>query len=213
MNLGERMTTSVTLLPFQAVTEITIIAPDHPRLLSFIAGACAAAGANIVDAQIFTTVDGLALDAVFVSREFDQDEDEERRGHRICDIIKEALSGKIRLPERVAAKSGRRGRYKSFRVETSIHLENDWSNRFTAIEASGLDRTGLLYDLTRALSDLNLNIGSAHITTYGERAVDVFYVTDLIGAKITSPTRVAAIKERLAEAFDEGEGAEKRGAA
>ncbi len=85
--------------------------------------------------------------------------------------------------------------------ETSVDLNNDWSNRFTAIEASGIDRTGLLYDLTRALSDLNLNIGSAHIATYGERAVDVFYVTDLIGGKITSPTREAAIRKRLAEAF------------
>ncbi len=112
---GERMTTNVTLLPFQAVTEITIIAPDHPRLLSFIAGSCAAAGANIVDAQIFTTVDGLALDAVFVSRELERDEDEERRAQRICEIIEEALSGKIRLPERVATKGGR-SRYKSFRV-------------------------------------------------------------------------------------------------
>ena len=71
------------------------------------------------------------------------------------------------------------------------------SNRFTVIEVSGLDRPGLLYDLTRAISDLNLNIASAHIATFGERAVDVFYVTDLTGQKIANPAREAAIRRRL----------------
>jgi [protein-PII] uridylyltransferase len=68
---------------FEAVTEITVLSPDHPRLLSVIAGACAAAGANIVDAQIFTTSDGSALDTILINREFDHDEDEERRGRRV----------------------------------------------------------------------------------------------------------------------------------
>ena len=199
---GERMATSVTLLPFEAVTELTIMAPDHPRLLSIIAGACAAGGANIVDAQIFTTVDGMALDSVFISREFDRDEDERRRAERICGFIEEALEGGIRLPERISSKHGGRNRYKAFRVDTRIRIDNSWSNKFTAIEASGLDRPGLLYSLTCALSDLNLNIGSAHITTYGERAVDVFYVTDLTGAKITGPGRQETIRKRLTAAFD-----------
>ena len=53
------------------------------------------------------------------------------------------------------------------------------------LEVAGLDRPGLLYELTAALSKLNLNIGSAHIVTFGEKAVDAFYVTDLTGAKIT----------------------------
>ena len=56
------------------------------------------------------------------------------------------------------------------------------------IEVSGLDRPGLLYELTTALGRLNLNIASAHVATFGERAVDVFYVTDLTGTKIRNPT-------------------------
>ncbi len=67
---------------------------------------------------------------------------------------------------------------------------------------SGLDRSGLLYDLTRAISDLNLNIISAHVVTFGERAVDVFYVTDLVGHKIINPAREAAIRRRLRAAFE-----------
>jgi [protein-PII] uridylyltransferase len=65
------------------------------------------------------------------------------------------------------------------------------------VEVIGLDRPGLLFELTATLSKLNLNIGSAHVATFGERAVDVFYVTDLFGAKITSATRQATIKRAL----------------
>jgi [protein-PII] uridylyltransferase len=66
---------------------------------------------------------------------------------------------------------------------------------------TGLDRLGLLFELTAALSKLNLNIASAHVATFGERVVDVFYVTDLFGAKITSPTRQAVIKRALISLF------------
>ena len=76
-------------------------------------------------------------------------------------------------------------------------LNNQWSNRYTVVEVTGLDRPGLLYELTATISKLNLNIASAHVATFGERVVDVFYVTDLLGAKITSPTRQAAIKRAL----------------
>jgi [protein-PII] uridylyltransferase len=65
------------------------------------------------------------------------------------------------------------------------------------IEVIGLDRPGLLYELTATISRLNLNIASAHVATFGERVVDVFYVTDLLGAKILSPPRQAAIKRAL----------------
>ena len=66
----------------------------------------------------------------------------------------------------------------------------------------GLDRPGLLYDLTRAIATLNLNIGSAHISTFGERVVDVFYVTDLTGQKIANVGRQEIIRERLIAAVN-----------
>ena len=69
------------------------------------------------------------------------------------------------------------------------------------VEVSGLDRQGLLFDLTSQLSAMNLNIVSAHIATFGERAVDVFYVTDLMGAKVTSAARQNAIRRRLLGVF------------
>jgi [protein-PII] uridylyltransferase len=186
----------------RGVTTLTVLAPDHPRLLAVIAGACAVAGANIVDAQIYTTTDGLALDTISVSREFDRDEDEARRAQRIAATIEKALRGELRLPEVVAKRSAApKGRMKAFAVEPEVTIHNQWSQRYTVVEVTGLDRPGLLYELTATLSKLNLNIASAHVATFGERVVDVFYVTDLLGAKIDSPPRQAAIKRALLQVF------------
>ena len=197
----QTLATSVAYDAARGVTILTVLAPDHPWLLSVIAGACAATGANIVDAQIFTTTDGLALDTISVTREFELDDDEGRRAIRIADAIERALRGDLKLPEVVAKRAAPKGRIKAFAVEPEVNVNNAWSNRYTVVEVSGLDRPGLLYELTTALSKLNLNIASAHVATFGERAVDVFYVTDLLGAKIFSPTRHAAIKRALIAMF------------
>jgi [protein-PII] uridylyltransferase len=194
------LATEVATDAYHGVTELTIVAPDHPRLLSIIAGACAGSGGNIVDAHIFTTTDGFALDTIFVSRAFDRDEDELRRGARIARTIEQALRGEIRVSE-IVSKRVRDARAHAFAIPPEVMIDNSISNRYTVLEVSGLDRPGLLYDLTSALSKLNLNIGSAHIVTFGEKAVDSFYVTDLTGAKITSPPRQAAIKRHLLAIF------------
>ncbi len=185
----------------RGVTELTVLCPDHPWLLSVVAGACAMAGANIVDAQIYTTTDGRALDTISVAREFDREEDEERRAGRIADSIEKALRGELRLPDVVGKRAAPKGRIRAFAIEPSVTINNQWSHRYTMVEITGLDRTGLLYDLTATLSKLNLNIASAHVATFGERVVDVFYITDLLGAQITSPTRQAAIKRVLIAVF------------
>jgi [protein-PII] uridylyltransferase len=192
---------------FRGVTELTVIAPDHPRLLSIIAGACAAAGANIVDAQIFTTTDGLAVDTISISRAFDRDDDELRRAQRVADTIEKALRGDMRLHDAIAARmeKSHQTREKTFPLAPEVSIDNNLSKRFTVLEVSGLDRPGLLYQLTAALSRLNLNIGSAHVVTFGEKAVDVFYVTDLTGAKIVAPTRQNAIRRALLDIFSPAE--------
>ena len=191
------LATEVATDAFRGVTEVTVVAPDHPYLLSTIAGACAAAGANIVDAQVFTTTDGLALDTIFVSRQFDMDSDELRRARKIAETVEKSLRGEVRLADMIAAKGAQTPRSTAFDVAPDVVIDNSLSNRATVIEVSGLDRPGLLAELTNALSKLNLNIGSAHIATFGKKAVAVFYVTDLTGAKIVNAARQAAIKRRL----------------
>jgi [protein-PII] uridylyltransferase len=194
------LATEVATDSFRGVTELTVAAPDHPRLLAIITGACAAAGANIVDAQIFTTTDGLALDTIFVSRAFDRDEDELRRAERVAKHIERALKGEIRIAEAVEARSKeRQSGHKTFQVPPEVIVDNNLSNRHTVVQVSGLDRPGLLYELTTALGKLNLNIASAHIATFGEKAVDVFYVTDLMGSKVNHAGKQAALRRQLLE--------------
>jgi [protein-PII] uridylyltransferase len=206
-NEDKSVATMFTSDAFRGVTEITVLAQDHPRLLAVIAGACAATGANIVDAYINTTTDGLALDSIFIDRAYDENEDENRRAQRVATTIERALRGELWLTDAMQKKAEQRSRRtKAFDIEPQIVVTNDWSDRYTVIEISGLDRPGLLYDLTSTVSQLNLNIASAHVVTFGEKAVDTFYVTDLTGYKITSEVRQATIRRELLAVFDPANG-------
>ena len=194
-----QIATDITTDQFTGITEITVFTPDHPRLLALITGACAAAGGNILGAHIFTTIDGMALDTILLAREFKEDGDEFRRAGRIVDSIKRVLEGKIRLREELARVQQMPERAKAFTVVPRVVIDNVSSNKNTIVEINGLDRVGLLHALTEALFHLNLNIASAHITTFGEKAVDVFYVTDLTGAKITNENRTSRVEKALTE--------------
>ena len=199
---GRSVATAFETDAFRGVTELTVMSPDHPRLLAIVTGACAAAGGNIVDAQIFTTSDGTALDTIFLSRAFDLDADELRRAERIALAIERALKGEVKIAELVESRRPVKERPKTFYVAPEVIVDNSLSSRHTVLEIAGLDRPGLLYDLTTALGRLNLNIASAHIATFGEKAVDVFYVTDLTGTKVSHPSRQAAIRRALLDVFE-----------
>ena len=194
---GKKFGTAFTTNDFTAVSELSLLAPNHPRVLSLFAGACAAAGANIVGAHITSTRDGFALDTFLLQRAFEHEDDERRRATRIAGSIERLLRGEVRLSKLMEKKQIGNPIMHSFTVEPEVVIDNVVSDHFTVVEVSGLDRPGLLYDLTTTLSDLNLDINSAHITTFGEKAVDTFYVTDLTRKKITSPQRQEAIRERL----------------
>ncbi len=88
--------------------------------------------------------------------------------------IERLLRGEVRLSALMAKKHGANSVINAFTVEPEVIIDNVISDHFTVIEVSGLDRPGLLYGVTTAISDLNLDITSAHITTFGERAVDTF---------------------------------------
>lgn len=194
---GDRFQVETATDAFRGVTEITVMAIDHPRLLSIIFGACAAAGANIVEAQIFTTNDGFALDTIAISRAFDQDNDEMRRAERVARHIIATLKGEVRLPDIVASRRAQSAVPNAFTVPPEVIIDNDLSAKSTVVEVTGLDRSGLLYELTTEFGRQNLNINSARIVTYGEKAVDVFYVTDLTGGKITQAQRQQRLRRAL----------------
>jgi [protein-PII] uridylyltransferase len=205
MRSHTKLATAAKTDSFTAITELTAFAPNHPRLLSLFAGACAAAGANIAGAHITTTRDGYALDTFLLNRGFRDDEDEMRCAQRIRTMIQRVLAGQERIPALLRRRRAKERANEAFTVEPEVIINNGLSDRLTVIEVAGRDRPGLLYDLTSALSDLSLDIASAHITTFGEKAVDVFYVTDLVGKQIVNEARQKAIGARLQEVLADDE--------
>jgi len=199
---GLHVATETRTDAFTAITELTVVASNHPRLLALFAGACAATGANIAGAHIMTTRDGYALDTFLLNRAFNEDDDELRRGKRIGDLIQRLLRGDAWLDTLLAERGPPPRRVMAFTVEPDVIINNALSDQFTVIEVAGRDRPGLLYELTSTLSNLLLDITSAHITTFGEKAVDVFYVTDLTGKKVVSDQRQETIRKRIIEVLD-----------
>ncbi|MEM8853858.1 MAG: [protein-PII] uridylyltransferase [Pseudomonadota bacterium] len=202
----DELTSGCRLIGDKAVTEMTLIARDAPRLLSIVAAACAAAQANIVSADIFTTRDGLALDVFTLTPLTDSLQEESARVERIVDMVRKAQADEEPIPAPVDRRP-RAVKQKAFHHPTDVLMANDWSERYTAIEVTGLDRPGLFRDLSKALMNLSLNVRSAQLATFGERVVDVFYVTGHDNQQITDPDVKAHIADCLIAAYDNAPGA------
>lgn len=186
--------------PHEGTTLVSVYAADAPGLFCRIAGGIALAGATIVDARIHTTRDGMALDNFVVHDPLGGPFDEPIRLHRMAGTIAAVLEGAVDLAGRLTAKPLPRHRQNVFKVVPQVFIDNHASNHFTVVKVNALDRPGLLYDLTRALHEQGALIRSAHVATYGERAVDTFYVTGVGGDKITTADQLPALERQLLEA-------------
>ena len=142
----------------------------------------------------------MALDSLLI-RDIDMSGEMPRtRQERIRTVIQTVLRGEILAPDNLAPpRDGRRLR--AFQLVPRVQIDNALSDQATVIEVSGLDQPGLLHALSRTLFNMNVSIIAARVATWGERAVDVFYVTDLFGQKITSSSRLQAISKKLKEAM------------
>ena len=194
--------------PERGATLVTVYAADHPGLFSRVAGAIHVAGGNIIDARIHTTRDGMALDNFLVQDPLGRMFAEAGQLARLETAIRDALVERWKLGDRLKAKPGPRVRADAFRIEPNVLVDNKASNRFTVVEVNARDRPALLNQLAHALFLSKVTIHSAHVATYGERAVDTFYLTDLTGDKLTTVGRTRALEKRLlaaaaGQAYDE----------
>ena len=194
---------------YRAVTEVTIYTRDHPGLFSRIAGAIALGAADIVDAKIFTTIDGMAIDTFWIQDPTGGAFDDSDRLRRMSTRIKQTLAGSLRPTQELAKKikNFSKSRTRVFAVPPRAFIDNEASLTHSVVEVSGRDRPGLLHELTRTLTGLNLQIASAHVSTYGETAVDVFYVKDVFGLKVTHGGKISQIREALIAALSDMAGA------
>lgn len=193
----QQLAVATTVDKDKGTTLVSVYASDHPGLFYRIAGAISLAGANILDARIHTTRDGMALDNLVVQDPLGGPFDEPQRLERLRTTIEDVLAGRVRLADRLAARPLARRRAEVFNAEPNVLIDNRASNRYTVVEVNALDRPALLYALTYALFQARITIHSAHIATYGERAIDVFYLTDLTGEKIDNAARLKALEKKL----------------
>jgi [protein-PII] uridylyltransferase len=189
--------------PTLDVTEVVLYAPDHPGLFSRIAGAMALTGASVVDAKIFTLANGMALDTFWIQDVSGRAFDSPERIARLTTRIEQAVKGRLWPARELKAVRANAlpSRTGIFTVSPAVIIDNKASTGHTVIEVNARDRQGLLHDVTSAITDLNLQIVSAHVSTYGERAVDVFYVKDVFGLKVDDPSKLRRIERRVRAAL------------
>ncbi len=202
--LDQPLSVEARYYPARGATLVTVIAADHPGLFYRIAGGIHLAGGNIIDARIHTARNGVAVDNFLVQDPLGRPLNEASQIARLKTAIADALANKTRLSPQLAARPMARPRAEAFEVHPIVIFDNAASDRFTVIEVGALDRPALLSQVARALFEARLMVHSAHIATYGERAVDTFYVTDVLGSKVTGDSRLRTIERRLLVAADNG---------
>jgi [protein-PII] uridylyltransferase len=201
---GAPLTVEKRVDTHQSVTEITLYTADHPGLFSRIAGALAISGANIVDAKIMTMSNGMALDTFWVQDSAGGPFDRPDKLAKLAVVFENVLTGDLKPHREFARPVAIPSRTRVFTVTPRVLLDNKASGSHTVIEVNGRDRPGLLFELTRALTRLNLQVSSAKISTYGEKVVDVFYVKNLFGHKIEHPAKLAEIQRTLEAVLAKG---------
>ncbi|MFQ5774136.1 MAG: [protein-PII] uridylyltransferase, partial [Kiloniellaceae bacterium] len=191
---------------YREITEVTIYTADHAGLFSRIAGAMAVAGASIDAARIFTLANGMALDTFYVRGAYGGPFDRPDQMARLSAAVEQTLSGRLRPDHELARrKAPFPSRLRVFKVTPRVLIDNKASAHATVIEVNGRDRPGLLYELTLVLTRLHVMIHGARIATYGEHAVDVFYVQDALGDKIENRAKLGRIQKRLLEVLGQPE--------
>ena len=184
-------------------TRACFVMHDHPGIFARLAGSIALFGANVVDARTYTSNDGIATSVFWI-------QNKERRPFENSDLgklqslVKQSLSGEFITRDALIKKGKIKVNERGFKIPTTITFDNNGSDIYTIIEVDTRDRLGLLFDLTRTLAGANISISSAIIATYGEQAVDTFYVKDLVGLKIHSKLRQNQIAKKLKDAIEYG---------
>ena len=182
---------------FRAVTEITCCMEYSSNLFRVLAGVMAWIGASIVSARSMVLTSGAMIANLGIQDiEEKSFEGDQERLKPIASLIEKALAGQLdfatELPRRRVLSRGR-----EVVVEPSVFIDNQVSATASVIEVNARDRLGLLYDILGALAECHVQVMTAHIATYGKKAVDVFYVKDAYGIKVIHRNKLAELQRVL----------------
>ena len=178
--------------------ELIVVCVDRPGLFSRIAGVLATCGLDVAEASA-AGADGFVIDRFRVTSSFGGD----IAWPKVERTLLKALTGRMALDARLAqrARTYAKPAVQAHHLRPRVRVLNEASDDATVIEATGPDSIGLLYRLTKALAELEVDIGRAKVVTMGSDVVDAFYVRDANGHKITDIDDVAEIEQALLHAL------------
>jgi [protein-PII] uridylyltransferase len=181
-------------------TNLYVVAYDHPGLFAKIAGVLSANNVNILGAQILTRKDGVVFDVLHVTDSVMKPIHDKVKTRIVNRELKKALMGELDVDELFTNRNlslPLSKRERTLAVPPKVEIENDISEEHTVIDVYATDRIGLLYRITSTLASLGLSIHTAKVSTKVDQAVDVFYVKDLDGRKITDSDKLESIRTTL----------------
>jgi [protein-PII] uridylyltransferase len=204
---GELVSLGWTAYPLAGYSEVLVCAPGAPGRFSNVVGTLTANGINILSAQLFSRADGVMIRTFQVSDGRGAALEDEGIWHRFRQDLRAVMLGQS--PVRDLIRSRRRDLLakpapRPREIQTRVEFDNVVSDRFTVIDIRAQDRLGLLYLIASTLSGLDLDVSLAKIATEVDQAMDVFYVTEKDGGKVSRPERLDEIRQGLVHAIAEG---------
>lgn len=198
------LSTTCSQIPERGCTEFSIVTRDAPGLFAKIAGVLTANSANILDAQLFTSTRGIAIDVLRITDPIGNLLDDPKILRRIRTQLAAVITGEVDIDRLVTSRFKRRFLSLSgLRRPTEVVVDNDVSAMETVVEITADDRRGLLYTIASTFHELGCTIDRARVTTHVDRVIDVFYIRDEEGKKITDRADTRRIHDRLMEALEE----------
>ncbi len=188
-------------------SSITLILRDQPGLFYKIAGTLSANKINILSSWIHLN-GSLAISTLHVNDIPEGPLDDPARWDNFQSDFKRVISGETDVDTLVASRRQSRGvfsRTSNPRFPIKVEIDNSTSDSATIIEVYAHDRPGLLYDITRKLWAINLNIILSKISTEVDQAADIFYVQNEAGNKIIDFEELDSIKLELVTHLSEME--------
>jgi [protein-PII] uridylyltransferase len=174
---------------------VTVVAPDRPGLFSRVAGVLALHGLDVRTASA-SGEEGMAVEVFEVEAPFGRPDWE-----KVEADLRKATAGRLALDARLAEKARTYGSRRATAAGglggPRVHFDNDASATATVVEVRAPDRIGVLYRITRALADCDLDVRTALVATLGAEVVDAFYVTATDNGKITDPDELREIEQAV----------------
>lgn len=201
--LDERgLVTEVRHEPERGFTEFTVITVDRPGLFAKLTGVLLVNGMDVLGASINTGSSGMAVD-IFRIGHHEQIEVALRpsRWERMLKTLDRVLLEGEDIDALVKATKLQQPRRGQRDVPTEIEVNNDISAHFTVVDVNSTDRAGALFAIANVLFHLDLSIFLAKITTNVDRILDVFYLTDAAGQKVSDPQRIERIRSAILAAI------------